>query len=226
MKMNIKFKKQIIITIFLLVSCMSIPSTNYILDNKSSSKVTINKSLKIQIFQDLRRGENIDKTILLFVPFIKASGAELNFPEADRMSINSPIKYYFAEILKLELENEYYFSNLFISDELNNSAEYVISGKINTFFCSRKMYSYWLGFLGPLTWYFGLPAMANECNLNVEITLQNKSGETLLSKIYDEESIIYSGLYYNFVELNKVYPDVMKKLMNKVLMDIQPLIKE
>lgn len=223
--MNINKTKKIIITISLLTSCMSIPTQNYFLETKNNSKVKINKSLKIQLFQDFRNGENTDKTGLIFIPFIKASGAELNFPEADRMSINSPIKYYIADILKLELENEYSFHNLFISDEKINNADFVISGKINKFFCSRKIYSYWLGLVGPITWYFGLPVMGNECNLNIEITLQSRSGISLFSKIYVEESIIYSGLYYNLVELNKVYPDIMKKLMIRILEDFRPILK-
>ncbi|TGM60093.1 hypothetical protein EHQ94_00015 [Leptospira meyeri] len=223
--MNISKTKKIIITISLLTSCMTIPTQNYFVENKNNLKLNINKSLKIQLFQDFRKGENTDKTGLIFVPFLKSAGAELNFPEADRMSINSPIKYYIADILKLELENEYNFKNLYISDEKNNSADYVISGKINTFFCSRKFYTYWLGLFGPLTWYFGLPVMGNECNLNIDITLQNKSGKYLFSKIYVEESLIYSGLYYNLVDLSLVFPDITKKLMTKVLEDFRPFLK-
>ncbi|TGM22823.1 hypothetical protein EHQ82_06720 [Leptospira selangorensis] len=223
--MNISKAKIILITISLLTSCMSIPTQNYFVEITNNPKTKINKSLKIQLFQDFRKGENSDKTGLFLIPFIKASGTELNFPEADRMSINSPIKYYIADILKLELENEYNFNNLYISDEKINNADFLISGKINTFFCSRKIYSYWLGFFGALTWYFGLPAMGDECNLNIEITLQNKSGKNLFSKIYIEESTTYSGLYYNLIELNKVYPEIMKKMMIKVLEDFRPILK-
>jgi hypothetical protein len=203
-----------------IINCLTIPKNNYEIIYNNDKLNFKNKSIIINIFKDSRKGENIDKSLMFIIPFFISGDVELNFPESDRISVNNPIKYFIADILKKEVENNFEFYSTQIS-ESSISADYFIQGEIKSFYCTRKVYAYGLSIYGILLWYFGAPAISHECDINIEVKLKDSSNNILYNKLYNEKNKIYSGLYYNMFDLNKVYNDVMKKMMDKIIIDLK-----
>jgi len=217
--------KQIIIfnLLSLFISCAN---TSIQSKNEENQKLEIKKKIKITLFQDLRNGSNTDKLFYFLIPFVKYGEAQFNFPESNKLNINTPINYHIAHILKVEIQNKYIPKSLYISDEPLNNADYIIKGKVNTFFCSRKLYSYWLSFLGVLTWYSGLPIVSNECKINIQIDLENKSGKVLFSNLYSAQNKDYFSFYKSSrKEYSEFESDLVKNVIDQFLIDIKPFLK-
>ncbi|TGK50067.1 hypothetical protein EHQ16_12515 [Leptospira kanakyensis] len=207
------------------LSCMTIPIENYELNHREYDKISINKTAKILIFEDLRKGENKDDSILAMIPLVFSAGAKLNFPEADTLSVNSPIKYYIADIIKKELANQYQLKKIFISENISDNEDFNIFGKINTYTCNRYSTTYGLGLFGVFTWYFGAPIFKTECILNLEIIIKNKSGGVIFNNSYLENETNYIGLYYNLTTSSKIHPMLMKKVMYKINLDLKSILR-
>ncbi|TGM07018.1 hypothetical protein [Leptospira jelokensis] len=208
-----------------LLSCISIPTENYVLEKQILNTKASTKTLKILIFDDLRSGENYDYTPLSLIPFFISAKATLNFPEADTFTIINPIKYYIADILKKELSNQYQFKKTYLSEDSSILEDFNLSGKIFKYTCYRSTSTYGLGAFGIITWYFGAPIFKNECEVNIEIISKNKAGSIILNKIYTENEVSYVGFYYNITSPAEVHPNLMKKLMKRILADFQEIIK-
>ncbi|WCL49694.1 hypothetical protein [Leptospira sp. GIMC2001] len=214
-------KKLIYISFLILASCIAIPIRNYEIDKSVIKTNLFEKSIKILFFEDLRKGENINKTAYSFIPFFISGNFELNFPESDGISLNTPFKYYFADILKKELEGNYNFKSIMLTDDKSIITDYTIKGEISKFYCERKLYTYGLSFYGVLLWYLGVPAMANECEIELKLDLMDSNNLEILSKVYSDKKIVYSGLYYNINNLDRVYSHLLKNIMNVIKSDIK-----
>ncbi|TGK10677.1 hypothetical protein EHO58_01455 [Leptospira selangorensis] len=186
----------------------------------------VKKNLKIGFLNDLRSGENTDYSLLALVPFVISGEIKLDFPESDRISMGTPLKYHFSDIMKRELENKYSFNKLYISELNTLNADYVIDGNLNKYSCARNLYFYGLSVFGPLLWYLAAPAFITSCEFDIEVNIRNEKNDILFTKRYVDKEEVWSGLYYNLVTLNKVHSILIKRFMQHLLQDTEIVFKK
>ncbi|TGJ98690.1 hypothetical protein EHQ53_12235 [Leptospira langatensis] len=225
-KVRERMKKTLLIIILVLNYCISIPRNLYEIDKTDRKIELTRKSLNISFLNDVRSGENIDRSLFALIPLFPSGVVKLDFPESDRASFGTPIKYHFADILKREFENKYTFDKIHISEAGAVHSDYVIDGYLNKYSCNRVLYFYGLSVFGPLLWYFGAPAMITSCELDIEINIRNDRGAVLLAKKYVGEESVWSGLYYNLTKFNKVHAVLIKRFMQELLQDSEVVFKK
>ena len=217
------------IIVFILINlhfCISYPKNSYELEKVEAKYDTKGKTIRVGVLQDLRTGENIDKSLMAFIPLVLSGNIELDFPESDRFSMGTPVKYYFSDLIKLEMNNSYKLNNIYISEGNDSKVDYTINGHLSRFHCERKMYFYGLSFFGPLLWYFGLPAIINECEISIEFKILDKNETVIFTKDYNLAESVSSGLYYNLMDQNKVYLRILKNLLKKFMKDSEIVLKK
>ncbi|PJZ76323.1 hypothetical protein [Leptospira neocaledonica] len=219
-------KKSLLILILVFSYCMSIPRNVYEVDKVDKKIEVTKKNLNIRFLSDLRSGENIDYSFLALLPFVPSGEIILDFPESDRASMGTPMKYHFADILKREFENKFAFSKINISESDLAHSDYTIEGNLNKYSCSRGLYFYGLSALGPLLWYFGVPAIITSCELNVEINIRNEKNAIIFTKRYTGSKSVWSGLYYNLTTFNKVHSLLIKRFVVELLEDSEEVFKK
>ncbi|WP_061249768.1 hypothetical protein [Leptospira alstonii] len=219
-------KKSLLVVLFFFSYCISIPRNIYEVDRVDIKIELVKKSLKINFLNDLRSGENTDHALFALIPLVLSGEIKLDFPESDRISIGTPLKYHFSDIMKKELENKYTFNKLYISELNTLTTDYTIGGNLNKYSCTRNLYFYGLSVLGPLLWYLAAPAFITSCELDIEINIRNEKNDILFTKRYLDKEEIWSGLYYNLISLNKVHSILIKRFMQHLLQDIEIVFKK
>jgi hypothetical protein len=198
----------------------------YEIENPKNKIHLSNKSLKILFFEDLREGENVNKNLLAFVPFFISGRTELNFAEHDEISLNTPFKFFIANIFEKEINGSFSLEKITITNDPTLPTDFTIHGFINKSYCERRLYTYGLSIYGVFLWYFGLPAIANECDFEFRIVLTDSKKSELFSKNYREKKNIYAGLYYNHNNLNSIYNDILRNIMNEIKKDLSIYLKK
>ncbi|MGE8722237.1 hypothetical protein ACO2KH_12955 [Leptospira terpstrae] len=215
----------LILQMLLFYSCISMPMHKYEIENSTNKLNLSNKSLKILFFEDLRKGENVNKNLLAFIPFFISGRTELNFPEHDEISINTPFKFFIADIFENEISSMFSLKKLIVTNDSTLPTDYTIHGAINKSYCERRLYTYGLSMYGVLLWYLGVPAMAHECDFELKIFLVDSKKSALFSKTYQEKKTIYAGLYYNLNNLNRIYTDILRNIMKEIKTDLRANLK-
>jgi len=80
---------------------------------------------------------------------------------------------------------------------LKDTADYVLSTRLNQLKYKGYLISYGLSVEGPLLWFFGFPGGHSRVDLDLALDLQDKAGKSVWQKRISEEWSVTQGLYYN-----------------------------
>ncbi|TGL19785.1 hypothetical protein EHQ47_16950 [Leptospira bourretii] len=216
--------KTIILLTLAFESCRTIPIYKYEIEDSKNKVNLSNKSLKILFLDDARVGVNIDNSILSLIPLFIYGKKELHFPEYDEISVNSPLKYFIADILEKEIGSKFSLKKILITDDKSIPTDFTIQGVLQKSFCERRFYTYGLSLYGVLLWYFGAPAMANECEIELKIAFLDSRNKEFFSKIYSTKQNMNVGIYTKYSNLNRNYSETIKFISKQIIEDINSKI--
>ncbi|MCG6142762.1 hypothetical protein [Leptospira mtsangambouensis] len=211
--------KKLLLVALLFESCRSIPIYKYEVEDLKNKTNLSNKTLKILFLKDERKGENVNKSILSLVPLFISGTTELNFPEYDEISVNTPLEFFIADILEKEISSSYNFKKITITNDESLPTDYTIHGVLNKSYCERNIYTYGLSIYGVLLWYFGAPAMSNECEIDLKIFFNDSKNKQLFSKTYSKKQSLNVGFYTKFSNLNRIYGEIFKNISKEIMND-------
>ena len=151
----------------------------------SPPQQAIDKTAKVLIFRDERKkvtSNTLWNTHGCFIPGVLTCTVENEPLMMIQQEFNLNPQEDFAKALAEELQAANFFRETSYNVTADNS-DYIVNGTILEATAKYTMYSYGLGFIGPIALWLVLPAGSLSNNLSVEITCtEAKTGGLVLSK--------------------------------------------
>ena len=193
---------------------------------KISSVPLLNKTVAIMPFDDYRGNENSCLFPLYLIPLMPLSWANYERPDATSVFL-SIAKYEIspqedlAKATAVSLRTSNIFKDAFFTmGGEKNTADYILTGKINMLKYNGKMFSYGLSIYCPFLWLIGAPAGLSENRLAVDLQLKDKQGRIVWIWSMDKEESIVQWIYvrmgYDCKMFSKMYQEGMNDAMNSL----------
>jgi hypothetical protein len=192
-----------------------------------SDGATTDLTVAVLPFKDERPVRNRGATTWLYViPGVPFGWMTYERPEAAR-TFNSLVEYRFQldEDLGKAATRSFEESKIFrrayftLGGDLSE-ADLVLRGTARRTRYYGRVISYCLSFYGPLLWYFGLPAGTSTNDVEIVLSLQDKSSRELWSYHFTDSASITQGLYYNFGNDAMNFSVLTQEAMNAALRDL------
>ena len=202
---------------------------------KNENKIDLSfKSVKVNLIQDKRKGENKNKILLGLIPLSFWGSIEADFPESINKnpildfeigSTNSSLDYYFSDLINKNLDLNYKFKKNYFSDNPDDKAEFVIDGNLNKYKEIKKIYTYGLIAVTPFLWLLGAPIISYEYEFQIELIILEEE-KIVFQKVYNLKDIIYHGfLFYDNISESNLHAQIRNKLSLEFIRDIEEVLK-
>lgn len=174
---------------------------------------------------DDKRGNinNFGGYFLYLIPLMPFGQVQYTRPDSARM-FNTISEFDFnvsedlAKAVVTSLRKANLFENIYFSYGGDAQSDLLIKGSVLSTDYEGKIYSYGLSVVGPLLWFFGLPAGSSYNELKLELIL-NKADtqEVLWDYTINNQKRIVQGLYYYFGHDTKGYSEILQDSMNEAV---------
>lgn len=218
----------LLVTVVTLASgCASQKSWSYHSEPQGTSPMIVNKSVAVPAFTDARVNENKNMLMMCEIPLVPFGWAEYQTPEGAQMHLTSALWLWrptedFAKAAAEELNASRIFKEAFFTSRASEG-DLIFQGNINSTRYGASMYTYLLGFEGPLFWIFCLPVGKARNTLDVSFVLKDpKSEKVLWEKTYQREKGGMSILYN--LRPDFYYPDLLKEIMLEAVGDLRTAV--
>jgi hypothetical protein len=143
------------------------------------TKPLVLKTVAVPRFKDTRPNENTNKLSFYVIPLMPFGWANASAPE----SFSPYFKYRpsddFAKAAVEEIQATGLFKEAFFT-ERESEGDLILRGEIKSTHYNQKVLSYGLSVYGALLWVIGAPAGTVTNELNVRLSLEDKTTKTVL----------------------------------------------
>lgn len=178
---------------------------------------------------DEERGDKNDFSgvFLYMIPLMPYGTINYQRPDSAEM-FNTISKFNFdvsedlAKAVVTSLKRSNLFKDVFFTygGEKKN-ADLYISGEVKETLWEGKTYSYCLSVVGPVLWFFGLPAGSSHSVLSLNMFLNKENAEApLWQYAFTKDETTVQGLYYNWGYDCRSFVTLMEQGMNEALKDL------
>ena len=187
------------------------------------------KTIAIMPFYDYRSDDNEAGTMFLYlIPLFPYGYVTYDRPEAATMFISvAEYNMNMSEDLAKATATSFRVSNLFENafytfGERKDTADFNLTGDVYFYYYEGTMYTYGLSVIGPMLWFFGLPAGTSLNKIETKLYLRKKgSNEILWEYTISKKGKYLQGLYYKMGWDVKNFTKLYEEGMNEAIVDLQ-----
>ncbi|MCA9471306.1 MAG: hypothetical protein MRJ96_07395 [Nitrospirales bacterium] len=185
-------------------------------------------------FEDLRGKDMKEEYWKAAIPLVRYGSTKYDRPEEAANPeqvdvVNFDPSNDFASATAAELQEAGIFSSVaFAKNGETSGADLVFRGKLRSTEWERQIDTYYLGPLGVIFWFLGIPMGETETavELDLKLTPASDPSRVLWSMAMEYEGEKHDSPYYNLEDAVQSYPGALQEALRPAILDLVQLADE